>query len=445
MQTNTETTEVPFPTALINLVLQLGKLPTEAIEIDIPKNAGESFALAYAATAVEGIADKDMAKVASYIEARGGFKAWRSKTKLSEKRDRLRTYLLGGLKSWDEADAFEIYTHTGAVAEMEKRLAASLPAAIETPSASSNPSAPNSAAATAERKARRKKPVAEKPAPTELSQAQRNIVQQWAKKNLAITDEQITEGHEAVRAFWTEMSEANPKSDPRLIPLIATELELCRVRIGAEIDAAAAAAKPKRRSKKDTVIDEAVATITEQHPELAKRVQREVELIPGPGLRMLPEDDEDEAIEDDAPRAVVVDGNAPVIVCEDGAPRPLSDAAAEARPERKKRARDEEIYALVEEKTIDELRAMYEEIYGRKTKANHKRVLAWRIVLGKRAIAAGDDPKASMPAPRGTPALRLTIEDVRSLLTTLAPIRTPKKPDTDAIKKLVAFSNEVEA
>lgn len=406
--TETETAELPFHAALINMVCQLGKIPDETTGIEIPKDAGESFGLAFAATAVEAIADKDLAKIASYIAARTGFKPWLSKTKTSEKRDRLRTYMVSGLKTWDEADSFELVTHAGAVLELQQRAAAALPAKIEVPSSSSNPNAINSPAATAARKARRKKPVAETIAPTALSQGQRNIVQQWAKSSLVITDAPIDSDHPATEQFMSELLAMDPDADPRLRPLVAAELELCRVRIGAQLDSEAAA-KPKRRSKKDQVIDAAVAA------------------IPAPV----------EAAPADGPEAKVI------AIGGERAPVIAGDSEDPAATPRKKRSRDEAIYELANRKSIDELRAMYEEIYDRKTKANHKRVLAWRIVLGQRAIADGHDPKANMPAPRGTPALRLTLEEVRALITVVAP--KAKGELAPLVEKLVSFAKAATA
>jgi hypothetical protein len=83
---------------------------------------------------------------------------------------------------------------------------------------------------------------------------------------------------------------------------------------------------------------------------------------------------------------------------------------------RLKAPKDPLIYEYAK-RSVADLRARYQELYGRPTKAGHKRVLAWRIRRAEQALERGQSPTALLgAAPRGTPSIRITIEQASAIV-----------------------------
>jgi hypothetical protein len=109
--------------------------------------------------------------------------------------------------------------------------------------------------------------------------------------------------------------------------------------------------------------------------------------------------------------------------------------------ERKRRPRNERIYVLMN-LSLAELQGKYAEMYGRPTKAEHKRVLAWRISLAEEAIARGEDPRKApraARAPRAAKGCTITTEQVRDILR--AATVKPNAALLRALAPLVEHSN----
>lgn len=450
IETYSEPTDAgAFQARLAEIMLQSARIPEEvALELQ-PSSPGT--ALYILATTVASMPDKAFAAVARFLESTRGIKLWKAKDKIEAKRDELRTYLIRDLAEGGRLGP-ELVTHAGSLMELEahaKRVAAEKIAAAQPPA--KKPSKAASALA-----ARREK----KPAPVGETQAEVAEAVQALSRGEPVTvanerQRQLASAGPSV-GNWTDApvgEEWIDKLEEGDIVEIAWQPQQSgtRTTLGGPSSKAARFVRWSKRNGNA----HAVAVVNVERVDSrgrgtgaygSDRSFDRAEILSlyrkadGSSI-VAPPPAADPAIEIGGPAksmrlaAPEPELTAPAEELVDLEPEmestPTTHHAAPGRkrrgapaaevapatpaPKKRGRARDELIYELADSKTVQELQALYAEMFGRPTRATHKRVLAWRIVKARRALERGENPRANMPAARGQ-SIRLSHDQARAIV-----------------------------
>ncbi len=447
IETYSEPTDAgAFHARLAEIMLQTARIPEE-VELELQPTANGT-ALYILATSVASMPDKAFAAVAKFLKDTRGISMWKAKDKIEVKRDELRTYLIRDLAEGGRLGP-ELVTHAGALLELEqhaKRVAAEKAAAAAPPAKKPRPAKPSRAAiALAARRAAGETQEAAAAAmlPPELDAELAAPIGGGAKAARVSKRTRRAAPEPELTAPEEELVDLEHEAPPEIEAALetfkndATELTwIDRLADGDQIELAWTP-KPSKstrrtlggeRSRPAMFVRWASPTVAVVKLEKRdsngggtgeygseQRFYREQ-------ILSLYRKADGSSVADPAVLAELEQqranaSNGPSVGDWGAAARAAgaTPAPVEAPKKKRGRVRDELIYQLAE-KPLDELRAMYAEIFGRPTKADHARVLAWRIVKAKRAIERGEDPRAGMPTPRGSSVCKLTTDQARAIV-----------------------------